>query len=319
MTKRPERAVFIEAYDRLEADINALADEFDCHPKTIKNWISLIVDGVESKKGHKVEKLDFDGYHKAYKDSLTKAIDNHVTIRVNRSVVIACLSDTHLGNVHTDIDWLAEDTKLIRDTDGVYAMFVGDILDYTTGGPRGLLNEQVFPQTIHTKDMAEQWIKELSSKMLLMISGCHDRWEYVITGEHFLTNAVKNIITQEFRPDCAFIDLVVGDISYSIFATHKLRGGGTQNPSHGIYRKARENMIFDIGIEAHKHRPGIAQQMIQDRLVTAINCGTYKKIDGYAKQLGIPQQPMSIPGFYVDAERKIVIPLINWRDGLKLL
>ena len=317
MTKRPSEEKFKEKYSEVDGNVPALADIYDCNIGSIYNWISLYMKGVKADVTEE-QQLSFKEYVDAYKVTMTKARPNSVGVSIDDSALIVCLSDTHLGSVYTDIEMLERDTKIIKETDNVFAIFVGDIVDWTPSGHKDLSYEQVFPQAAHSKQMAEKWVKEIAHKMLMIVTGCHDKWEYNETGEYFLERVSKDTVTGAFCPDSALLKLNVGEIMYKIFMTHKI-SGGVQNPSHGLFRRARENLDFDIGVAAHKHSPGIASQMIRDKPVTAINCGTYKRVDGFAKVLAITQQPMSIPGFYVDSKTRTIIPFLDWKDGLALL
>jgi len=317
MTKRPTEEKFKEKHVELNGSIQALANEYGCTESSIYNWVALYMKGVKANVTEEQE-LTFKEYCDASTVSLTKLRPNSIDVSIKDSALIVCLSDAHIGSVYTDVKMLQEQTDTIKNVENVYAIFAGDVVDWTPSGHQDLSYEQVFPQAIHAKKMAEKWIEEISHKLLMIVSGCHDKWEYNVTGEYFLETISKNTITGAFCPDSAILNLTVGDIPYKIFMTHKI-SGGVQNPSHGLFRKARENLDFDIGIAAHKHSPGIASQMIREKPVTAINCGTFKRVDGFARVLAITQQPMSIPGFYLNNKTKTIIPFLDWRDGLALL
>ncbi len=327
MTKRPQKEAFIEAWEEASGNVSKLADVFNASSTSVYNWLSMFkseikVNGKDilTDEEEEEEDLTFDEYVERYKNSLTQPREREVDISLNKSCLIACISDTHFGSAYTDAVRIQEDKNLISETDNVFALFVGDLIDYVPSSPHKTISyEQVFPQATQSKGMALKYVKELGHKILLMLSGCHMNWEYAQTGEYFTEEAAQQTVSKQFFPDAVVLNLTVGKISYKLYLSHKIGGGSSYNPAHAMYRRAREMLDFDCGITAHKHTPAIAVQNIRQKDVTVINCGTYKKVGTFANKVGYIQQPLSIPGIYIDAEKRKIIPFFDWRDGLALL
>jgi len=318
MTKRPERDIWDAIYREHKGQLDEIADKLEVSVRSVYNWLNHYKGLTVEKEEDYDSGATFDYYTMKHKDSLTERYERSVDISIDEDILIVCLSDLHLGSVYVDIDRLAADKKIIEETENVYAVFVGDMIDYLPSNRhKDLQYDQVFPQTRHTKDMALQFVKEIGHKMLVMLSGCHDQSEFKETGEYYMEKFAEYTYTKQFFPDAVVMNMTVGNITYKIYLSHKALGGSSYNPSHTLFRMCREKMAFDVGITAHKHTPGVAIQNILDVPVVVINGGTYKVIDTYANRAGYVQQPLSIPGFVLKGDTKKVIPFFDWRDGLK--
>jgi len=318
MTKRPEKEEFYKIYNANGNDKTTTADYFHVDLSSIYNWIEKYNADMET--DFKVtEEKKFTEYMEIQKKSFQKPKQRKVNLSLKDECLIVCLSDTHLGSIYTDIDLLWKTLELIRDTPNVYAIFVGDIIDWTPTGPKDLVYDQVFPNPQDSRNWATQLVKTISKKLLAFVSGCHDKWSYKVTGGYIGEELSKYTLTNIFVPNALTLDLKLGDIEpYRIFMTHKMSSSKI-NPSHGMFRTARGKLAFDIGVTAHFHAPAIAQQNIRNKDVVVINCGTCKRVDTFAAGLGIPQQPLSIPGVYLNNKKRQIIPFFNWEDGIRYL
>lgn len=316
MTKRPEKAEFEQKYRELEGNKKELAKLYNASLQSIYNWIEEYIEGVES--NIEEGKMEFDDYVKIHKDSLIKPRERQVKLKLNQDTLIVCMSDTHLGSTYVDAERLSADLKLIRDTPGVYAVFVGDIIDWSPNGPKDLLYDQIFSNPKYSKDWAREMVKTISHKMIAIVSGCHDKWQYRDSGEYFGDELAEFTVTRVFVPDALILDIQNGKIPYRIFMSHKIQRTSPENLPGAMLKKARTELDFDVGIQAHFHKAAITTQYLK-HVTTVVNCGSYKKVDTFASALGITEHPIIIPGVFLSASEKKVIPFIDWRDGIKYL
>jgi len=230
------------------------------------------------------------------------------------------MSDTHLGSKFTDMNMLAEDVKEISETEGVFALFAGDILDagFKSGTPKGLVHDQVIDYRTGRR-LAHAMFDEVGHKILATTSGCHGAWTYNETGEYFEKELADKTGTKAFLQHGGIVNLTIGTETYKIFVSHKIPGNSKLNPTRGIFRLNEFGMDFDVGVGAHHHTPSVSIMGRRERNVVGIKCGTYKALDTFANKIGIVQNKMCIPGFYLDAKNHIVIPFMEWRQGLALL
>lgn len=327
--KRPEEEEFWEAFEKYEGDTAAMAEEFECSRVSIYNWKHEFEDMKKERMlSRKSKALDissdieedkefpFSYFKKKQEESPNKPKIREATISIPESALIFFISDTHFGSIYSDLDMANDIKEACRNTDNVYAMFVGDLIDYEGAGPPDIKYDQAFAHPSTTRAMAEAYIREFDGKMLLMVTGCHDDWVYRHTGETFVERLKKYVPTNAVFKDSVDLFLKVGNIDYTAKIGHKVgKGHSSFNPSHGGFRLAREDKTVDLVVTAHRHKPGIATQFVRDIQTTVINCGTCKLLDDYSNK-GFEQQPLAMPCAYFDKEKKRIIPFFNWRDGL---
>jgi predicted MPP superfamily phosphohydrolase len=317
MTKRPEKSEFLEQYKAFNEDKKALASHYNVNLGTIYNWITRYIEGVESTL---VEgKTTFEDFVKVHKESLIKPRERIVDLSLEKNALIVCLSDTHLGSTYVDVDRLSDDLKLIAETEGVLAIFDGDIIDYSISGPKDLLYDQIFSNPKFAKDWAREMVQKIQHKLIAIVSGCHDKWEYSETGEYFGDELAKYTVTNVFVPDALILNINYANVAYKIFMSHKLKGSSFNNLQNAMKRKAKEELDCDVMIQAHFHRSAICNEVIRDHPMTFINCDSYKRIDTYTASLGAIEHKGTTPGFYIDSQHKRIIPFLNWRDGIAYL
>ena len=89
--------------------------------------------------------------------------------------------------------------------------------------------------------------------------------------------------------DDARITIEVAGVRWPGRIRHKWLGKSIYNATHGIERAARFDQDFVWGVGAHDHRAGVARGFkMRGRSCLAVMCGTYKRIDGYARRGGYP-------------------------------
>jgi hypothetical protein len=319
MTKRPEtKEEFMSKYVELKEDKKEVAKFYNVNLTTIYNWIQVYQIGVEASFNSPKE-ISNEDYFDIHRKSIIKPREREASVSLPKTILIVCMSDMHLGSAFLNDKMLEEDIRDIPNIDGVYAVFAGDIIDMTGNGPRDLSYEQIFSNPKYGKDWAKKVMERISHKMLAIISGCHDNWEYSETGEYFGDELAKQTVTNIFVPDAILLNMKIGNQKYPVYIRHKLANGSNINISHAMFRMARELIDFEVGVEAHRHTPAISVQNIRDKVVTVINCGSYKKLDTYGHKKAFVQQQQNIPGFILDGNNHNIIPFFNWRDGIKLL
>ena len=253
---------------------------------------------------------------------IEKTKDKHdFEISLPKGSLIVCLSDTHIGSKYVNIKRLKKDMDTIKNTEDVYAIFVGDLIDFVATGPKGLGMEQIFANPHHSFMYASGLFeKYLYHKLIASVAGCHGYWGYNNTGEHMMERVVGKLKHQVFTPGSLTLKITVGEkIDYTMYMSHKPMGKSNHNPAYGVINYFKSQDAIDVGVTAHTHTPGIVTEMLQKRELVGISCGTYKGLDGYGAKIGYTQQPTSIPGFYISADKKKIIPFMDWRDGLALV
>ena len=237
---------------------------------------------------------------------------NHIEKTFPVTPLIALIGDTHIGSPHVDYEMLQRDFELIKNTDGVYVMFMGDLIDGFFFNPAQM--EQI-EQTPEQKAFMTSMLKELGEedKIIAVWGGDHGGWvkkmgfsAYERAGDELQTHYMEGV---------GHITAKVGDQEYKITAAHKLPGSSIYNDAHPTVRAGREIPGADIYIGAHKHHKAYLEQVGDGfpgsaKNVHHIMLGTYKETDGYARKHGmhrIPEDGRGGSAIYLSAdERRIV-------------
>lgn len=328
--KRPERNEWDIQFKYYDGDKQALSEHYEVTLTTIYNWIHYFDDEeeeeihenynteVESDVPYEEDK-DFSYFVGKQKESENKPRKRDVTLRVPESCLVVLPADTHFGNIYSDVDLAYEVAKTCAKHKNVYAWFPGDLIDYEGSGPPDIKWDQAFAHPNSTRAMAEAWVREFKGSMILMTTGCHDNWTYRWTGETFVERLKKHVPTGAIFKDAVTTYFEVGDQKYWGKVGHKVgKGNSHYNPAHGGIRLAREDMLIDFVVSAHKHKPGVAVQYTHDVETVVVSCGTFKRPDDYANKK-YNKKPLTVTALYFDADEHRVVPFFNWRDGIRYI
>lgn len=237
-----------------------------------------------------------DVWEKAIRGQKRSEAEQHH--RAHRSILlppepigIALTSDTHFGNPACDYLGAKADAELIRDTEGMYAIFNGDGID-NWGAQAKLLQLQrtqavSYPQEVQLLD---EYMKILADKLLVVVSGNHELWTYKAAGIDLLRHCLQ-IKPMIYEPFHARFDVKWGR-GYShvlrFLVRHKWKGYSIFNPTHGLeqggYRMGED---IDVAVGGHTHIGTLFREFVsykQKRL--AILIGTYKVHDKFGEEVG---------------------------------
>jgi hypothetical protein len=205
-----------------------------------------------------------------------------------RAVAFAFLADPHFGNPGTDYARAKADADLIAATDGMYAGTMGDITDnWIVGKLTALQRNQSIAMALEKK-LANDWLNILLPKLLFFVAGNHDLWTVKMSGvdpyKEYL--AGKEVLYDEHE---AQFDLHLPDgTSQNVLGRHQYKGKSDLNPTHGI-EKVWEHYDYDIALGAHLHPFSMCREFVKrGKRRYAVQLGTYKRHDDYAREIGYP-------------------------------
>ena len=210
----------------------------------------------------------------------------------NKPIALALLSDLHIGNATTDYRQLRKDAEIIKNTDGMYAVFHGDGIDNWIVPKLMQLQRGQAVNFEQELLLFESWLSIIADKLVAVVSGNHDNWTHSLSGVDIVKRMLKHTKVLYDRDEIRTV-ITVGDSHWEFCIRHKWLGSSIYNPTHGIERYSRMGASFDIGIGGHTHIASISREFISydNRQCMAIITGTYKKYDGFARQLGLPHCP----------------------------
>lgn len=210
-----------------------------------------------------------------------------------RPICITFVADNHIGNVGTDYDRMIAEARLIAETENMYVIQVGDLVDnFIVGKLLGL--------RIGTKiSIPEEWVvadyylRLLGTKILGVCGGNHDKWTLAVSGIDQLQSMLRNIRKDVlYDTDELLLTIQVGELIVPTRIRHKWRYSSILNPTHGIERAFERDQAkrFMLGVGAHTHVSGLARQFNGGGSTgLAVICGSYKVYDDFAHTQGFTQ------------------------------
>jgi hypothetical protein len=289
--------------------------------RTIYKWIAKYINKIKSSESREdTAESNFSKFATYVKSLIdTKPVTaREVDVSLDaKRILLVCMSDLHIGSKFQNIRRLADDAKLIAETENVFAVVVGDITDAgpKSPTPKNLDHDAIVPFNEQLEG-AKLLFDDIGHKVLAMTSGCHGAWFFNEMGYYYEQELIKKTESKAFLFHGGVLNLTVGNVKYNIFMSHKLHGGSALNPSRPAMRINELYLDFDVAITAHKHEASVNVSMRREMPVVAINCGSYKGLDTFANKEGYVDGPMCIPGILLDGETRRIIPFIDWRDGL---
>jgi len=224
----------------------------------------------------------------AHKDAAEKARKLiPVSVADKKPIGVVFIGDPHVDDDGCDIATLERDALIIRDTDGMYGIPMGDMTNNWTGRLAHLYSEQSTTASEAWK-LAEWFINLVP--WLAVIGGNHDCWSGA--GDP-LKWMVKN---STYEPVTARLGLNFPNGKQVIInARHDFNGHSMWNPVHGPSKAAQMGWRDHILVCGHRHKSGYGLvKCPSSGLVShAIQVATYKIHDRFGKERGLPDQNIS--------------------------
>lgn len=251
---------------------------------------------------------------KTYQDSCT------LTIEDDKPVGVAFWSDWHLGGNGVDHRRFLEDRQLIRDTEGLYVVGMGDYKDNNLQtGHKGAVYEQVVPpgtQDILVLETAE-YVKD---KALAWVKGNHDHWSVKLEGKDSLMEEICKASAPAVNLwHGGVIYLTVGDMTYKIGARHTFMYNSSLNTTNSQRRLNEQLAGCDVVALGHTHQKDLHHKDHMGRNTVWLRSGTYKVMDDYAQQLGGFRGQWGIPIVILWPDHKEVLPVYDFHRGIEIL
>lgn len=202
---------------------------------------------------------------------------------------IVFLGDPHVDDDGCDWDTLDQHIAIIRETDGLYAINLGD----TTNNWVGRLERLYANQRTTAKEaqiLAAGFIKDLTGKWLFHVGGNHDLW----SGHNDPLPGLCEAAKATYIPIGGKIGIRQGKNLLYINARHTFPGNSMWNTAHGPARSVLMGNTEHVAVCGHKHTTG--QNIIKapnGRICHALQVSSYKVIDEYAKEGGFRDNTIS--------------------------
>jgi len=244
---------------------------------------------------------------------------NEGLFEYDHDCIIFPISDMHLGSEHVRYLDVLNCAELVRDTEHLFAVLVGDYADnFGKNSPGGGMWEQVISPAKAVQEVIEV-VDIMKDKILGVVAGCHDLWDFNTSGKKFARELSDRCENSYWLGVNGYINIKVGVHTYRIYASHKFMGGSKFNICHGIANHYRDVEDFDIGFGAHRHQPGIFVPYIRGKHVVCIRSTSFKVTDVYIKSKGYQDSPKASPCVILRHKTKSIEAYMFVKDAIKRL
>lgn len=243
-----------------------------------------------------------------------------ITIETKKPIAISFTSDWHLDIKSCDLNRLKEDIDLIANTDGIFAVAGGDLLNNAIKHQSMILESAQSPED--ELQLLQYFLEQYKGKLIALCCGNHEDWTKVAAGVDVLRIlARENKIA--YSENFFLLDLIIGKIKYKCLVAHRYsRGNSCLMPIHVCQTIHRESPLaadVDIISVGHHHEPAIGTFIRQGRKIWGCRTGSYQIYSKYARMKGfIPGEP-SCPTFIFDPNKKMIIGFADLREAISAL
>ena len=287
---------------------------------------------IEENKGivfedSKVQEQDFDSIEDYYdklksleesmKEIDTKQTEATITLKDNKPICLAFWGDWHLGSRGVNYNQFDKDRELIKNTEGLYFIGMGDYIDNNSAYVTKSTNENMIPQEMQ-RNLAMSMMKQVGDKAIALIEGCHENFSYKVDGHNFVTDlclAVKCVNLWHG----GIININLGNESYKVVARHRYKNESGLNTTN-----AHRNLLNSIGpcdilALAHLHFPDMQMLDRMGKKVVYFRSGSYKEYDDYGQRLGGYKAKPGIPCAILFPKYHKIVPFQDLEDAIIFL
>jgi hypothetical protein len=253
-----------------------------------------------------------------FKKLVQTKLELDVYVDTNAPIILVFSADWHLGGEGVDYVSFNDDIQFIKMTPNLLVYLGGDATDNFVQPSKlgGVLAQEPI---IRQRALCKAAIEEIKNKIACIGTGNHDWWTNQVAGVDITSELAKdlNILYTGLG---GYLNLTVGDITYVIFRTHKMKFNSLSNPTHGVKQTWRTGIKdFDIGVGEHGHVSAIEPFKGHGREKIAIKTGTYKTWDSYAMGNGFWGVNINSPAVILYPNEFKMIPFADMRLAAELL
>jgi len=224
----------------------------------------------------------------------------HFDFESQLSIAILYLADFHIGHQHGDYGAMEFMFDLIANTEGLYVVFVGDMIDNSVNAiaPTGSTNivDKDGQLAIYESLLAKVTDKK---KLLIMFEGNHEVRS--IISDHFRVTQyiAKQQDTEYGNFGHQFVVTMNGSPTI-IYCRHKMKGHSQYNPLHQMVRavlfdNCRHAGNADVLVRAHTHESAMGVFKVGNKVREMLVCGNAVVYDDFADRVGYESMKWSMP------------------------
>lgn len=201
----------------------------------------------------------------------------------DRPIGVAFVGDPHLGDSGCNYKLLRRDVDIMANTDGMYAVNIGDVANNWIGTLQRLYGEQESSRATE-RQLADWFLNESGVSWLVWLMGNHDLWgdfSEVLRGYN-----IKKIPMEDWQAQFKLV--FPNGRECKIWASHNFRGHSLWNSLHGPQKAAHTKAQADIYAAGHTHNWALHQEESASKrfVYWLARSRGYKFVDEYADRLG---------------------------------
>lgn len=239
-----------------------------------------------------------------------------VRIMSDKPVAISISSDWHITTTGaTDLEGLREYAEAIRDTQGAYAVAVGDLFDNPIKWAK---NMEEIPDELVLVGLLFQ---TFGYKLLGTTSGNHDDWSVAMSG----IDALRWLAERDrihYAPDELVYHVEIVDprtqqttARYSVATRHKYYRHSNLNPTHSCFRWLEDRVgqwpetpdggeiVPDILAIGHNHVACCEERSMKNKGIWGARMGPWQYSTGFGRAGGWKNSPPTAPTFILFPHR----------------
>ena len=210
----------------------------------------------------------------------------NIEVKTDRNqIAVMLLADVHFGSYGANYNEIERLTNVILNTDGLYVVLGGDICEMAIKmrGMKEVSGNMFTPE--QQMDFLDQWLSQIQHKVLFAIWGNHEAERLENAGSSEYGRIIRKYTN--YVDGIAHVNLKVGSEVYKIAASHRFRGGvSNQNPTASTIRYLEgAGKGMEIGLQGDTHLSGVSSYTTsggEQRL--ALNCGTLHTDSHFSKR-----------------------------------
>ncbi len=264
--------------------------------------------------------------HRASRDISRPLKSHHWYADGDQPVGICFVGDVHAGG-NIDYDRFEDDIRLIRETDGLHVVFMGDLIDNFK--PQAKSGTGLYHALFGSPDLQVAYIttrlrQVRAPKAIALCGGNHEAFDGRWAGIDRLPALASDIGVPYFTEAGGSILAHVGEHRYHLVCKHDYVGKSQLNKGNSGRRLwnewSWEWANADAVVLAHLHEPYLDQSMRKGEVVTTLRGGTFKIDDEWAESKGYrPAYGVPLVILYPDERRLVPFHGASFRDGVRFL
>lgn len=209
---------------------------------------------------------------------------------------IAMLPDQHMDNPGSNLKLIFAHAELIGQTDGLYAIEVGDAIDNFIIGKLEAARRAHLVNIPEAWKLTEHYHRIFCHKLIAAISGNHLEWTTRLGGVDYLASVMNKAGVQALYDADELYFSVQADNGrmWKYGLRHFFQGASLFNAAHSVARYAMSHAYRgeDVVVAGHKHVAGYQVIESHGKVVHCIQTGSYKDrdLDDYCRTKGFMSQ-----------------------------